>query len=60
MVGLQTLVKSVGSGDLQKLIAELKRHRESPRLRQKMSDNLGGDPTSQRLGGVADPDFRDR
>lgn len=25
MVGLQTLVKSVGSGDLQRLIAELKK-----------------------------------
>lgn len=31
MVGLQTLVKSVGSGDLQRLIAELKKRRESPR-----------------------------
>ncbi|MER4320212.1 phage tail tape measure protein, partial [Klebsiella pneumoniae] len=44
MVGLQTLVKSVGSGDLQKLIAELKKAQgESAATAKKMSDNLGGD-----------------
>ncbi|MDQ4637177.1 phage tail tape measure protein [Klebsiella quasipneumoniae] len=44
MVGLQTLVKSVGSGDLQRLIAELKKAQgESASTAKKMSDNLGGD-----------------
>ncbi|HCC5864631.1 TPA: phage tail tape measure protein [Klebsiella aerogenes] len=44
MVGLQTLVKSVGSGDLQKLITELKKAQgESAATAKKMSDNLGGD-----------------
>lgn len=44
MVGLQTLVKSVGSGDLQRLIAELKKAQgESAATAKKMSDNLGGD-----------------
>ncbi|ENZ7566104.1 TPA: phage tail tape measure protein [Klebsiella pneumoniae] len=44
MVGLQALVKSVGSGDLQRLIAELKKAQgESASTAKKMSDNLGGD-----------------
>ena len=44
MVGLQTLVKSVGSGDLQRLIAELKKAQgESASTAKKMADNLGGD-----------------
>ncbi len=43
-VGLQSLVKSAGSGDLQKLIAELKKAQgESAGVAKKMSDNLGGD-----------------
>ncbi len=41
---MQTLVKSVGSGDLQRLIAELKKAQgESASTAKKMSDNLGGD-----------------
>lgn len=44
IVGLQTLVKSAGSGDLQKFTAELKKAMgESAATAKKMSDNLGGD-----------------
>lgn len=43
-VGLQTLVRSAGTGDLQKLVAELKKAQgESEAVAKKMSDNLGGD-----------------
>lgn len=43
-VGLQTLVRSAGMGDLQKLVAELKKaFGESEAVAKKMSDNLGGD-----------------
>lgn len=43
-VGLQTLVRSAGTGDLQKLVAELKKAQgESASVAKKMSDNLGGD-----------------